>query len=157
MSSSNNEEMRQRLASFCSRRAPVSPRHPFAGDASARKTSQDFGCTGGRGETGFLPDIQKPVPPRWFRLFARCRQLTICMDACNSPKKSLKRPRPPSIWLPVIVWRMFAVSEPTTIITMGAPRYPLALSFTLTPLFHCGNIASKPGNAMMSPILVYRR
>ena len=42
-SSSNEAKVRQRLASFCSCRHPVSPRHPFDGTASTRKTSQDFG------------------------------------------------------------------------------------------------------------------
>jgi len=54
---------RQRLASFCSCRYPSHPDTLSTG-RSTRKTSQDFGLGRRRGETGFLPDIQKPVSPR---------------------------------------------------------------------------------------------
>jgi hypothetical protein len=77
---SNESKVRQRLASF----APAAiPAHRFAGPLSLAKPRKTLAGAGGRGETGFLPGVQKPASPRWFRPLARCRQLTICMEARN--------------------------------------------------------------------------
>ena len=76
---------------FCSFRDSVAP-IPFDGTLSLAKPRKTLAQTGGRGETGFLPGIQKPDSPRLLRPFPRCRQLTICMEAFNRPRKSLNRP-----------------------------------------------------------------
>ena len=70
-SSSNEAEVRQRLASFCSCRHPVSPRHPFDGTASTRKTSQDFGLDGRAGRNGLSSRCSEtrfpPLDPPWLK------------------------------------------------------------------------------------------
>ena len=52
------------LRPFACAALPISPRRPFDGDASARKTSPDFGLDGRARRKDFLPGIQKPLSPR---------------------------------------------------------------------------------------------